>query len=332
MFRFIKVVLTLLIVLTAAVAASLAWWLHRPLTLRTDVVELSVTQGMSARAVAHALERGGVDVHPVMLYGWVRLTGQTRKIKAGQYEITGNPTPRELWGKLLRGEVAQRSITLAEGLTFTQWREILRKADGLKPDSEGLDATEVMKRLGREAVPPEGRFFPSTYVYPKGSSDIELLRQAMQEMDKRLAQAWAMRGEDSPLKSPDEALILASIVEKETGRPEDRDQIAGVFHNRLKRGMRLQTDPTVIYGMGDKFDGNLRRRDLETDTPFNTYTRKGLPPTPIAMPGQEALLAAVKPAKTDALYFVARGDGTSEFSATLTAHNAAVRKYQLKQK
>lgn len=185
-----------------------------------------------------------------------------------------------------------------------------------------------MQKLGAPGTPAEGRFFPDTYTYSRGSSDLAVLKRALHAMDRKLAQAWEQRAPDSPLKSPEQALVLASIVEKETGRPSDRPEIAGVFTNRLRIGMLLQTDPTVIYGMGEAFDGNLRRRDLLKDTPWNTYTRPGLPPTPIAMPGQAALLAAVKPARTQALYFVARGDGSSQFSATLEEHNRAVNKYQ----
>ena len=184
-----------------------------------------------------------------------------------------------------------------------------------------------MEKLGKPGIHPEGRFFPDTYTYAKGSSDMAVLKRAAKAMDKRLDAAWALRNPDTPLKSPEQALTLASIVEKETGKPSDRGQIAGVFSNRLRVGMLLQTDPTVIYGMGDRFDGNIRKRDLQTDTPYNTYTRPGLPPTPIAMPGKAALLAAVQPAPTKALYFVARGDGTSQFSATLDEHNRAVNKY-----
>ena len=185
-----------------------------------------------------------------------------------------------------------------------------------------------MEQLGRPGQAAEGRFFPDTYSYAKGSSDLKVLARALRAMDRQLAIAWEQRAQDTPLKNPDQALVLGSIVEKETGRPSDRPMIAGVFTNRLRLGMMLQTDPTVIYGMGERFDGNLRKKDLQTDTPWNTYTRAGLPPTPIAMPGKQALLAAVAPAPTDALYFVARGDGTSEFSRSLDAHNRAVDKFQ----
>ena len=327
-----KFISSLVFLLASVVLAAGVWWLQQPVPMKSEMVEITVEPGMSARAVVQALVKGGVEVDPQLLYWWIRLSGQARQIKAGSYEISRGPTPRTLLSKLVRGEVAQRSVTLAEGLTFAQWRVTLRNAPYLRQDGRDLDPEALMARLGRPGVHPEGRFFPSTYTYAKGSSDLALLRRAMQEMDQRLAAAWAQRAPDSPLRTPDEALILASIVEKETGRASDRGQISGVFNNRLRKGMLLQTDPTVIYGLGDKFDGNLRKRDLKADTPWNTYTRTGLPPTPIAMPGQESLLAAVQPEKTSALYFVARGDGTSEFSATLEDHNRAVRKYQLGQR
>ncbi len=331
MSRAVKFIASLLFLLASLLFASVAWWLQQPMPMKSEVVEVTVEPGMSARAVVQSLAKGGIEVQPQLLYWWIRLSGQARQIKAGSYELSGQLSPRALLDKLVRGEVAMRSVTLVEGLTFAQWRGLLRNAPTLRPDTQGLSDAAIMEKLGRPGVHPEGRFFPDTYPYAKNSSDLVVLRRALQEMDQRLAADWARRIPDSPLKSPDEALILASIVEKETGRPSDRGQISGVFNNRLRKGMLLQTDPTVIYGLGDKFDGNLRKRDLKADTPWNTYTRAGLPPTPIAMPGQDALLAAVQPATTSALYFVARGDGTSEFSATLEQHNRAVRKYQLGQ-
>ena len=327
-----KFIASLFFLLASLLFAAGAWWLQQPLNLRNEVVELTVEPGKGARTVVQSLVTGGVEVQPQLLYWWIRLSGQSRQLKAGSYEISGQPTPRALVAKLVRGEVAQRSVALVEGLTFAQWRGLLRNAAYLKPETQGLSDAAIMEKLGRPGVHPEGRFFPATYTYAKNASDLSVLRQALQAMDQRLAQVWAQRAPDSPLKSPDEALILASIVEKETGRAADRGEIAGVFTNRLRKGMLLQTDPTVIYGLGPKFDGNLRKRDLQADTPWNTYTRAGLPPTPIAMPGLEALQAAVQPAQTPALYFVARGDGSSEFSATLVDHNRAVRKYQLGQR
>ncbi len=223
-------------------------------------------------------------------------------------------------------------MTLVEGWNWRQVRQALARAEQLRGDSAALGDEALMAALGRPGVAPEGRFFPDTYTYAKGSSDLAVLRRALHAMDRRLEAAWAQRAPDTPLKSAEQALTLASIVEKETGRAEDRAQIAGVFSNRLRVGMLLQTDPTVIYGLGDRFDGNLRRRDLTTDTPLNTYTRAGLPPTPIAMPGKASLPAAVQPADTKALYFVARGDGSSHFSNSLDEHNRAVNRYQRGQK
>jgi len=215
-----------------------------------------------------------------------------------------------------------------EGWTFKQVRLALSKAEHLAHDTQALEANLIMQKLGQPECQPEGRFYPDTYTYAKGSSELKVLQRAMRAMDQHLAAAWQLRAANTPLKTPDDLLTLASIVEKETGRASDRPMIASVFTNRLRIGMLLQTDPTVIYGMGDAFDGNLRRRDLLADTPWNTYTRAGLPPTPIAMPGKAALLAAAQPATSSALYFVARGDGSSQFSDSLDAHNRAVNKYQ----
>jgi UPF0755 protein len=313
-------------------AAAAFWWLNQPLGMTSlagaESVDLSIEPGTSARGVAQAVADAGIQVNPTLLYGWFRLSRQDRRIKAGSYEVAPGTTPRTLLQKLVQGEESLISVTLVEGWTFAQMREELLKAEQLKPDTKGLEADTIMQKLGRAGVAAEGRFFPDTYTYAKGSSDLAVLKRAARAMDKKLDAAWSQRAADSPLKSPEQALILASIVEKETGKGSDRPQIAGVFTNRMRIGMPLQTDPTVIYGMGTKFDGNLRKRDLQTDTPWNTYTRRGLPPTPIAMPGKSALLAAVLPAQTKALYFVARGDGSSQFSATLDEHNRAVNKYQ----
>lgn len=304
------------------------WWLNESLTMNAETVDLSVEPGTSVRGIAQAVGEAGVQVNPSWLYWWFRLSGDSRQIKAGSYELTRGTSPRSLLRKLVRGEEALRAVTLVEGWNFVQVRAALLKAEQLKPETQGLKVDAIMAALGRPGVHPEGRFFPDTYTYAKGSTDLSVLKRAMRAMDKRLEAAWSQRQPDSPLKTPEQALILASIVEKETGRASDRPMIAGVFSNRLRIGMMLQTDPTVIYGLGESFDGNLRRRDLQTDTPWNTYTRAGLPPTPIAMPGKSALLAAVQPAQTRALYFVARGDGSSQFSSSLDEHNRAVNKYQ----
>ena len=316
--------------LVASVLLSSAslWWVNQPLSLASDPVDLAIEPGTSPRGVAQLVVESGVQTHPNLLYWVFRLSGRAREIKAGSYEIGQGTTPYQLMRKLVRGDETLRAITLVEGWNFRQLRQALAKAESIKPDTQGLSDSAIMEKLGRSGLPAEGRFFPDTYNYAKGASDLAVLKRALRAMDQRLEKAWGQRAQGLPLKSPEDALTLASIVEKETGRASDRAMIAGVFNNRLRIGMLLQTDPTVIYGLGERFDGNLRRRDLLADTPWNTYTRPGLPPTPIAMPGKAALLAAVQPATTKALYFVARGDGTSQFSATLDEHNRAVNKFQ----
>jgi UPF0755 protein len=324
----VRVLLIVLVLVAGGLGAGVYAWLGRELPQSSPLVDLSIEPGTTARGVAQAVADAGVQVNPDWLYWWFRLSGEARQIKAGSYEIEQGATPRSLLRKLVRGEEALRAVTLVEGWTFRQLRDALARADALKPDTRGLPDADIMAQLGKPGVPAEGHFFPDTYTYSKGSSDLALLRRAQRAMDKRLAAAWAARASDTVLTSPEQALILASIVEKETGRPMDRPLIAAVFLNRLRVGMLLQTDPTVIYGLGSKFDGNLRRRDLLADTPWNTYTRAGLPPTPIAMPGKAALLATLNPASSKALYFVARGDGSSQFSNTLEEHNRAVNKFQ----
>ena len=317
-----------MVLLALLAAGTGAWWLNAPLPMGNAALELEIEPGTTPRGVARSVEAAGVQVDARLLYAWFRVSGQDRQIRAGNYELPPGTTPRSLLQKLVRGEESLRALTLVEGWNFRQVRAALATQDSLRHDSAALSDAELMARLERAGMHPEGRFFPDTYTYAKGSSDLAVLRRALHAMDRRLEAAWSQRASDTPLKSADEALVLASIVEKETGRASDRGQIAGVFANRLRTGMLLQTDPTVIYGLGEKFDGNLRRRDLQTDTPWNTYTRAGLPPTPIAMPGKASLLAAVQPERTEALYFVARGDGSSQFSASLQEHNRAVNRYQ----
>jgi UPF0755 protein len=326
--RFFTTVFMLALLAVLAAAGAGWWWLHQPMRLPTPTVDLSIEPGTLPRGVAQAVRDAGVYVDPRLLYAWFRLSGQGQKIKAGSYELEQGITPERLLEKLARGEESLRAVTLVEGWNWRQVRAALARADQLKPDTARLADADVMKLLGREGVAPEGRFFPDTYTYSKGSSDVRVLKRALKAMDKRLAEAWAKRSPESIMKTPDEALILASIVEKETGKAADRTLIASVFQNRLKVGMPLQTDPTVIYGLGERFDGNLRKVDLQTDSPYNTYLRAGLPPTPIAMPGKASLLAAVQPAPGKFLYFVAKGDGTSQFSDNLNDHNRAVNKYQ----
>lgn len=320
---------SLLILAIVVGAAGIGWWwINAPMPLKSEVVDLAIEPGTSPRGVAKAAVDAGVQTSAQALFTWFRLSGQARQIKAGSYELTGELSPRGLLNMLVRGDEALRSLTLVEGWNSRQMREALRKAEQLTADSSGLEPDLIMQKLNRPGQPFEGSFYPDTYTYAKGSSDLAVLARAMRAMDMHLAAAWQARASDLPLRTPAELLTLASIIEKETGRSSDRAMIASVFANRLRIGMPLQTDPTVIYGMGDTFDGNLRRRDLQTDTPWNTYTRGGLPPTPIAMPGKAALLAAAQPATSRALYFVARGDGSSEFSDNLAAHNRAVNKFQ----
>lgn len=314
--------------LAAALAAGVNWWLARPLPLARDTVELSIEPGATPRQIARAWVDAGVQAPTWMLYEWFRWSGQARRIRAGSYEIDRNVSPRQLLQKMVLGDETLAVTRIIEGWNFRQLRAELARAERLVPTTANLTDAEVMTLIGAPGVSPEGQFFPDTYAYSKGSSDADLLRRAHHAMQHRLAAAWAERAPDTPLRSADEALTLASIVEKETGVATDRAKVAGVFTNRLRLGMPLQTDPTVIYGLGAAFDGNLRKRDLLADSPYNTYTRAGLPPTPIALPGKASLEAAVRPAATKALYFVARGDGSSEFSDDLAAHNRAVNQYQ----
>jgi len=322
-----------ILLVIAAVAGAAVWWLNRPLALASDTVEVSIELGTSPRDIAQAWVQAGVQAPPLLLYEWFRWSGQSRKIRAGSYEIGPGVTPIALLNKMVRGDETLAVVRLIEGWTFRQFRAELAKADALKPTTAAMTDDQLMQALGAPAgLSPEGRFHPDTYAYSKGSSDLAVLKRAYHAMQKRLDAAWQERAPDSPLRSADDALVLASIVEKETGVGADRGRVAGVFVNRLRIGMPLQTDPTVIYGLGEAFDGNLRKRDLLADTPYNTYTRAGLPPTPIAMPGKASLLAAVRPDPTKALYFVSRGDGSSEFSETLADHNRAVNRYQRRSK
>jgi UPF0755 protein len=316
-----------LVAIVAAVSLASAW-LARPLQLAGETAEVSIESGRSPREIADAWVRAGVQTSPLLLYEWFRWSGRSRQIRAGSYEIGAGTTPIRLLDKMVRGDETLAVVRLNEGWTFRQIRAELARADALKQTIATLSDADVMTALGAPGVSPEGRFHPDTYAYSKGSTDLALLKRAYKAMQRRLAEAWQERDPATPLHSADEALALASIVEKETGVAADRGRVAGVLVNRLRLGMPLQTDPTVIYGLGAAFDGNLHKRDLLADGPYNSYTRTGLPPTPIAVPGRASLLAAVRPEPTKALYFVARGDGSSEFSETLADHNRAVNRYQ----
>ena len=293
-------------------------------------LEFEIPPGTRFRAVADLLEKSGVHVRRYEFEALARALGRSRDIKAGSYELTEAVTPGQLLDMLTNGDVTQAEIRLIEGWTFAQFRAALDASADLKHETRGLDDTQVLARLQAGEGHPEGLFFPDTYLFARGSSDVAVLRRAYHALQRHLKAEWEARDPKVPYATPYEALIMASIIEKETGRASERDQIAGVLINRLRIGMRLQADPTVIYGLGTSFDGNLKKSHLLDDGPYNTYTRAGLPPTPIAMPGRASLHAAMRPAKTDALYYVSRGDGSSHFSRNLDEHNRAVTKYQLK--
>ena len=289
---------------------------------------LDVKPGMGSGGVARELRRQpGVLRSALYLEAYARLSGLASRLKVGEYAISPGLTPRGLIDQIAAGRVIQYSLTVVEGWTFRQLRQALAAHPKIAHTLSETSDAEVMTRLGRSGKHPEGKFFPETYHFPAGTTDEAFLKRALTTMDRQLADAWSRRAPDLPLRDPEQALVLASILEKETGLAAERPEIAGVFIRRLRKGMPLQADPTVIYGLGSTFDGDLRRQDLTTDTPYNTYTRKGLPPTPIALPSTSALNAAVQPAPGDALYFVASGQGGHIFSATLEAHNRAVQQY-----
>lgn len=310
--------------LTAAAASMVL----TPVSLQAEQVDFTIEPGSSMRSAARQVAAAGVDLDPRVLILLGKLMRVDTAIKAGSYEIATGITPLALLRKLTRGDVTQADVALIEGWTFRQIRARIDAHPDLRHDTQDLPEAEILRLIGATETAAEGLFFPDTYFFAKLSSDVDLLRRAYRSMQQHLARSWEERAPELPYRDPYQALIMASIVEKETGRADDRPLVAGVFVNRLRQGMLLQTDPSVIYGLGENFDGNLRKRDLLADTPYNTYTRPGLPPTPIAMPGLAALQAALQPPATEALYFVARGDGSSEFSRTLDEHNRAVRRFQ----
>ena len=322
------------LVFLAALAATgyMAWYATQPLEVTALPAEVEIPPGAGLRVALRQLERAGVHVKRRQFEVLARVLQRERDIKAGNYFIAQRLTPLALLDRLTRGDVMQAEIRLIEGWTFAQFRAELDASPDLRHDSKGLDDAELLKRLQVSETHPEGLFFPDTYLFVKGSSDLNVLKRAYRAQQRHLQAEWNAREPNLPYKSPYEALIMASIVEKETGKPEDRQLVAGVLVNRLRIGMRLQVDPTVIYGLGAAFDGNLRKADLQEDGPYNTYTRAGLPPTPIAMPGLPSIHAALQPADTKALYYVAKGDGSSQFSRNIKEHNKAVSKYQLHRK
>ncbi|MBN8713626.1 MAG: endolytic transglycosylase MltG [Xanthomonadales bacterium] len=328
----------LLVLALLIMAGAMAWawhdfnrFSHAPLQVSAQERSLDVARGSSLRGIVGQLrERGVTRASP---WYWRALAARMRvagKLRAGEYALSPGITPRQLLANMAAGKVVQHDFTIVDGWTFAELRLALAAAEFLRHDSAGLDGAEVMRRIGAPGEAPEGRFLPETYAYVKGDSDLDVLKRAHLAMARTLATMWPARDPGLPLTTPYEALILASIVERETGRADERARIAGVFVRRLEKHMLLQTDPTVIYGMGSSYAGNLRKIDLTTDTPFNTYMRPGLPPTPIALPGKPALQAALHPAPGNALYFVARGDGSHVFSDTLEEHNRNVQCYQLK--
>lgn len=291
-------------------------------------LQFSLKHGSSLRGATHQMQAAGVIDSPRQFELLARIYGESSRIQAGNYEIGGAITPVALLRKLTSGDRTQDQITFVEGWTLAQVRAALDSHAAIRHDTQGAVESDIVKRLGIPYASAEGLFFPDTYYFTNGTSDAAILQRAYRAMQAQLDSVWNSRASGLPLQNPYQALILASIIEKETGQPGERAMIAAVFVNRLKLGMRLQTDPTVIYGLGERFDGDLRKRDLLADGLYNTYTREGLPPTPIAMPGADSLTAALNPAPGKALYFVARGDGTSHFSATLAEHERAVTKYQ----
>lgn len=309
-------------------AGGLAWYATRPLHFEPLPKTIHVVPGTHLRSLSAMLEREGVIGNAGVFWLLGRVLGKAGTLKVGLYTLDTPLTPLQLYAKIERGEVSQAAVQFIEGWNWREVRAALARQPLLQNDSAAMGDTELMQAIGAEEAHPEGLLFPDTYFYAPHTSDLKVLRRAYRLQQEKLMAAWESRAPGLPYRTPYEALIMASIVEKETGAAFERPQIAGVFVNRLKRGMRLQTDPTVIYGLGERFDGNLRKVDLQRDTPYNTYTRAGLPPTPIAMPSEAAIRAALNPARTDALYFVSRGDGTHIFSPNLDAHNRAVNRYQ----
>jgi UPF0755 protein len=316
------------LILMGLACGAFAYYAAADLPTPSLPVQFSIKSGSGLKAAARQMTNAGVLRYPELFVLLARLKGQSGNLKAGMYEIDRPVTPLDLLRKITQGDYSLAGITFVEGWTFRQMRKAIDDHQGFRHETAGVAESEILRRLGIETASPEGWFFPDTYFFSNGSSDFAVLRRASQLMKAHLAAGWEKRAADLPFASPYEALILASIIEKETGKAEERTLIASVFVNRLRRGMKLQTDPSVIYGMGAAFDGNLRKADLLADTPHNTYTRGGLPPTPIAMPGLASLTAALNPARSEALYFVAKGDGSHYFSRSLGEHERAVTKYQ----
>lgn len=323
-------VVVVAVLLAAAAAIGGYYWAMHPLALRSAAIDVTIAPRSTVRGVAAQLKSGGVPIDPQPFVLMTRLLGLQTRLKSGNYEFRTGVTPYDVLQKLALGDVNESVVTIVEGWTFKRMRSELDASPALRHDTAGMNDAELLAAVGAADSPaasPEGLFFPDTYLFDKGTSDLNIYRRAYRLMQQRLTAAWADRAPGLPYRTPYEALTVASLIEKETGKASDRPLVSAVFANRLRIGMPLQTDPAVIYGLGDTYDGHLRKRDLQQDTPYNTYTRRGLPPTPIALPGIASLQAALNPAPTSALYFVSRGDGSSFFSDTLGAHNRAVDKY-----
>lgn len=334
MFRRLNHLLGLLVLAASLIGGWYLWdfrvFSNSALNLGPEGVVLEVAPGTSLRGLAKELGEREIFERPHYFVWLGRLEGAASRIRAGEYQVGAGTTPKTLLQLLISGEVIQHELTVVDGWTFRQLRDAVERHEALKQTLQEVSDAAIMVRLGKASLHPEGQFAPDTYRFPRGTTDLDFFRRAHATLERRLQREWDSRAENLPYSGPYEALIMASIIEKETGRPEERRQIAGVFVRRLHKRMRLQTDPTVIYGMGDSYDGNIRRADLTRDTPYNTYTRNGLPPTPIALPGLAAINAALNPDDGSTLYFVAKGDGSHYFSDTIEEHQAAVRRYQLK--
>lgn len=328
----LRTLFSLVLIVALAAGGYAAWYVAMPVDIKTYPVEVEIPRGAGFRVAIEQLEKSGAPVGRWEFEVMARLLGRERDVKAGNYQFAQPVTPLELLERLTRGDVTLAEVRLIEGWTFAQFRDALDNSPNLRHDTLGMDDQEVLSRVQALEKHPEGLFFPDTYLFSRGASDLQVLRRAYRAMQRHLAAEWESRDPSVPYATPYEALTMASIIEKETGRAGERDLIGGVLLNRLRIGMRLQVDPTIIYGLGTSFDGNLKKVHLQEDGPYNTYTRAGLPPTPIAMPSLASLRSAMRPGKTDAMYYVSKGDGTSQFSRTLEEHNRAVARYQLKQR
>ena len=332
LYRLFLYVLLPVILSFAAAVGSAYFWAHGALKLPAPYVDVLVPPGATAASISRLLGQSGVAINPRFFSWLARFGGFDTKLKAGGYQVVEGDTPWTVLRRMARGDMTQRQLTLVEGWNLRQIRAALAQHPDIRHTLEQVTDAQLAEKLGAGTATSEGLLFPDTYIFPIGTTDLDILQRAYRAQRQLLEKAWEQRASDLPVTSPYEALVLASLIEKETGSPSDRARIAGVFVNRLRAGMPLQTDPSVIYGMGDAYEGKIRKRDLQTDTPWNTYTRMGLPPSPIASVGRASLAAALQPEKHGYFYFVSRGDGTSAFATTLAEHNKNVSTYILGRK